>query len=173
MRFSFIRFITPGVVLLMVSCDTGNEPSVKEADAGVAGTQVETEIRELDQIQARAWLERDTIALKRLWSPDFILQAPSNQILTREGVFREMQTPRLAGGLASMEREVLRVTQFGNIVVSMGIDRPVDKTGPNAGIVRSQRYTNVWRREGDHWRVIARHANLLPVDANQQPPISK
>ena len=166
MRSQFIQVIVTSIVLVVIGCDTGKEQTAKTAYIGVDPNEVEAEIRELDQIQGKAWLERDTIALKRLWSPDFILQAPSNKILTREEVFREMQTPRLAGGLSSMERSVLKITQFDNIVVSMGIDRPVDKTGSNAGIVRTQRYTNIWRREGDTWRVIARHANLLPIDTN-------
>jgi ketosteroid isomerase-like protein len=140
-----------------------------EANSASANHQVEAEFRELDQVQAKAWLDRDQAALERLWSPDFVLQAPSNQILTRDGVFREMRTPRLAGGLASMERTVERVTQFGDIVITMGVEHPVNKTGPTAGVVRTQRYTNVWRREGNAWRVIARHAHLLPLDPDQSP----
>jgi hypothetical protein len=42
-----------------------------------------------------------------------------------------------------MERSVERVTQFGDIAISMGVDRPVDKTGPATGVIRTQRYTNV------------------------------
>jgi ketosteroid isomerase-like protein len=143
-----------------------------DSDSAAAISQAEEEIRELDQTQARAWVARDQTALERLWSPEFVLQAPSNQILTREGVFREMGTPRLAGGLASMERTVERVTQFGNLVISMGVEHPVNKTGPTAGVVRTQRYTNVWRRDGNTWRVIARHAHLLPLDPGQPPASS-
>jgi hypothetical protein len=66
-----------------------------------------------------------------------------------------------------MERTVEAVTQFGDIVISMGVDRPSDRTGPTAGVVRTQRYTNVWRKEGNTWRMIARHAHLLPLDTAQ------
>ena len=128
-------------------------------------TSVEAEIRALDEIQAKAWVARDQSALERLWSPDFVIHAPSNQILTREGAFREMKMPRLE--LVSLERAVERVTQFNDIAVSMGIDRYIPKNGPSAGVVHTQRYTNVWRREGATWRKIARHANVLPLSANQ------
>lgn len=124
---------------------------------------VEAEIRALDEIQARAWVARDQSTLERLWSPDFVIHAPSNQILTREGAFREMRTPRLE--LVSLERAVERVTQFNDIAISMGIDRYIPKNGPSAGVVHTQRYTNVWRREGATWRKIARHANVLPLSA--------
>jgi ketosteroid isomerase-like protein len=164
------QIVAASIALVVAGCATGNRSHGAQVVGGAGATsQVEAEMRELDQIQAKAWLERDQAALERLWSPEFVLQAPSNQILTREGVFREMQTPRLAGGLESMERTVERVRQFGDIVISMGVDRPVNKTGPTAGVVRTQRYTNVWRREGNTWRVIARHAHLLPLDQGQPP----
>jgi ketosteroid isomerase-like protein len=163
-----VQIVAASIPLVVAGCATVNHPRGAQAIGGTAATsQVEAEIRELDQTQAQAWLDRDQAALERLWSPEFVLQAPSNQILTREGVFREMRTPRLAGGLASMERTVERVTQFGDIVISMGVEHPVNKTGPTAGVVRTQRYTNVWRREGNTRRVIARHAHLLPLDPGQ------
>jgi ketosteroid isomerase-like protein len=165
-----IQIVAASIALGVVGgCATANHPRGAQVGGAAATSQVEAEIRELDQIQAEAWRDRDQAALELLWSPEFMLQAPSNQILTREGVFREMQTPRLVGGLASMERTVERVTQFGDIVISMGVDRPVNKTGPTAGVVRTQRYTNVWRREGNTWRMIARHAHLLPLEPGQPP----
>ena len=177
-HFKSARVIPTSLLLAVSACmclasshskrAEAQQPTVNEAPSA-HNSEVEAEIRELDQIQGKAWLDRDQETLKRLWSPEFVLQAPSNQILTREGVFREMQTPRLAGGLASMERTTERVTQFGDIVISMGMDRPENKTGPTAGIVRTQRYTNVWRREGNSWRMIARHAHLLPLDPGQLP----
>ena len=122
---------------------------------------VEAEIRALDQTQAKAWVARDQAALEQLWSPEFVIHAPSNQILTREETFREMMTPRLE--MVSLERTVERVTQFGDIAISMGVDHYVPKNGPEAGQVHTQPYTNVWRREGNTWRKIARHANVLPL----------
>jgi ketosteroid isomerase-like protein len=141
----------------------GTSVPASDANAASAISQTEADIRALDEMLAGAWVARDQAVLERFWSPEFVLNAPSNQILTRDEVFREMRTPRLQAGMVSMERTVERVTPFGDIVISMGLDHPVEKEGPFAGIVRTQRYTHVWRREGDTWRVIARHANLLPL----------
>ena len=141
-----------------------------ETNSAAAISQAEAAIRALDEMQARAWVARDQTALERLWSPEFVLNAPSNQILTREGVFREMRTPRLE--LVSMERTVERVTPFGDIMISMGVEHYVPKNGPAAGLVRTQRFTNVWRREGDTWRKIARHAHVLPLEPSQPPASS-
>jgi len=75
--------------------------------------------------------------------------------------------------LVSMERTVERVTPFGDIMISMGVEQYVSKNGPTAGILRTQRFTNVWRREGETWRKIARHAHVLALDSTRQelPPI--
>jgi hypothetical protein len=143
---------------------------VPQTNSVAAISQTEAEIRALDEMQARAWVARDQTALERLWSPEFVLNAPSNQVLTREGVFREMRTPRLE--LVSMARTVERVTPFGDIMISMGIDHYVPKNGPDAGLVRTQRFTNIWRRETDTWRQIARHAHVLSLDLGQ-PPASR
>jgi ketosteroid isomerase-like protein len=145
--------------------------SEKNPPAGIS--QAEAEIRELDQKQAKAWVARDQAALERLWSPEFVLNAPSNQILTREGVFREMKAPRLSTGEASFKRAVERITPLGDIMISMGVEHYVRKNGPNAGVERTQRYTNVWRREGNSWRMIARHAHVLPLDPARSPDSSK
>lgn len=151
--------------------DTGVLPGPSSSVTDREDETPEEEIRALDEEQARAWLAKDQAALERLWSPEFVLNAPSNQILTRKDVFREMRTPRLE--LVSMKRTVERVTPFGDIMISMGVERYVPKNGAAAGLVRTQRYTNVWRREGDTWRKIARHAHVLPPDADQPPASSK
>lgn len=120
---------------------------------------VEAEIRALDEIQAKAWVARDQWALERLWSPDFVLHAPSNQILTRGNVSRDEDA---ATGIGFARTYRAACHSFNDIAVSMGLDRYIPKNGPNAGVALTQRYTNVWRREGTTWRKIARHANLLP-----------
>ena len=144
---------------------------VDQAKDEAAINQAEAEIHALDEMQARAWVARDQTALERLWSPQFVLNAPSNQIFTREGVFCEMRTPRLRESVP-MERTVERVTPFGDIMISMGVERHGPKDGPAADSVRTQRYTNVWRREGDTWRMIGRHAHVLQLDPSEPPASS-
>ena len=164
------QVVAVSIALVVAGCATGNPPrGTQVVGAAMAHSQVEAEIRELDQVQARAWSERDQAALERLWSPEFVLQAPSNQILTREGVFREMRTPRLSTP-TQLERTTERVTPFGDIVIAMGVEHFTPKNGPSAGVAQTQRYTNVWRREGNTWRMIARHAHLLPVEQSPANP---
>jgi len=157
------KSIIASIAVAFAGCATGDRQHSVQVAGGAAMSQAEAQIRELDQIQARAWAERDQSALERLWSPEFVLNAPSNQILTREGVFREMRTPRLSTP-TPLERTTERVTPFGEIMISMGVEHFTPRNGPAAGIMRTQRYTNVWRREGESWRMIARHAHILPLD---------
>jgi hypothetical protein len=166
---------TPLLAVFFVSVSiTSSRPVVNDGDTGTRaagfGTPspaIEAEIRVLDERQAKAWVARDQAALERLWSPEFVLHAPSNQILTRDAVFREMKTPRLE--MLSLDRTVERVTLFGEIAISMGVEHFRPKNGPNAGLRHTQRYTNVWRREGNSWRKIARHANVLPLNPTPRP----
>jgi hypothetical protein len=39
--------------------------------------------------------------------------------------------------------------------------RPIGKA-PLAGQTVKRRFTNIWSREGGTWRLIARHANVIP-----------
>jgi hypothetical protein len=71
-----------------------------------------------------------------------------------------------------MKRTVERVTPFGDIMISMGVEHHGPRDVPAAGVVRTQRYTNVWHREADTWRMIARHAHVLPLDPGQPPASS-
>ncbi len=47
-----------------------------------AQTGVETEIRKLEDEQREAFLKKDTATLFKLFSPDFVVNAPTNKITT-------------------------------------------------------------------------------------------
>jgi hypothetical protein len=52
-------------------------------------------------------------------------------------------------------------------VILMGLEivQPV-RDAPSVGFVAGQevrrRFTNIWKNEGDAWRLFARHANVIP-----------
>jgi len=46
----------------------------------------------------------------------------------------------------------------GDTVVVMGAETVRDT--PDSAVLR-RRYTNVWRREGNTWRLFIRHANIV------------
>jgi len=143
------------VILLLVCAGTwtGARAQSRSAD--------EDAVRSLDDQERVAILNRDRPALERLWSDDFTVNAPSNQVL----IGKRAVLDRVQRGLihySSFERRVEFVRIDGDLGVIMGAEtvRPIGDE-PLAGQTVQRRFTNIWRREAGVWRMIARHANVI------------
>jgi hypothetical protein len=53
------------------------------------------------------------------------------------------------------------VRDYGNVVVSIGMDTVVPNTGPQAGRTVLRRVTQVWQKQKGTWRLTLRHANII------------
>ena len=53
------------------------------------------------------------------------------------------------------EERIEAMKRYGDVVVVMGHDLATDKPGM---LPVRRRFTNVWRHDGDAWRMVARHA---------------
>jgi ketosteroid isomerase-like protein len=114
------------------------------------------QIEELEQEGTRAFLAQDVESLKRLFSDDFVVNSPLDRIHTRDQVL-----DLLSRGLIrhlSQEVKIELIQRHGDIVVVMGSD--VVRNPPDGAAVH-RRFTNVWEAEGDSWRMIARHAQVV------------
>ena len=71
---------------------------------------------------------------------------------------------------SSYERSIEQVRVDGDIVILMGAETltPIGKA-PQAGQTVRRRFTNIWKKEGDTWRLWARHANLILAPAAAKP----
>jgi ketosteroid isomerase-like protein len=154
------RIITPLLLILgyvTTPADAQNPPQDSPAQAA---------IRALDNEERIAALNQDFPALERLWSEHFIVNAPSNQILQNRNAvldwFRRGMTTR-----SSYARVIEQIRVDGDIAVVMGeeILTPT-ANAPHAGQTVRRRFTNIWKKEGDAWRLWARHANWIqtPVE---------
>jgi ketosteroid isomerase-like protein len=123
----------------------------------------EATIREREDQERSAVLAQDFAALERVWSEEFMVNAPNNQVVAGRSrvlaVFRQ--------GIAhygSFERRIEQIRFSGDYAVVMGGEtvKPIDKA-PLAGKIVERRFTHVWRREGDTFRLLARHANVMAV----------
>jgi ketosteroid isomerase-like protein len=154
------RIITTS--LLLLSCVT----TYVGAQALGRDSATEATVRALDNQERLAALKLDYPALERLWSKDFIVNSPNNEILPDRAAalawFRKGMTTR-----SSYERSIEQVRVDGDIVIIMGAETltPIGNA-PYAGQRVRRRFTNIWRKEGDTWRLWARHANwILPPAA--------
>ncbi|MET0621325.1 MAG: nuclear transport factor 2 family protein [Thermoanaerobaculia bacterium] len=119
-------------------------------------------VRALDDEERLAALKRDRRALERLWSDQFIVNAPNNRVVIgKQAVLDEF----VAGGaihFSAFERRIEFIRVDGDFAFVMGAETVKPRTGPSAGQLIQRRFTNVWRKEAGTWRLYARHANVIP-----------
>ena len=123
-------------------------------------------VRSLDDQERAAALNRDVPALERLWSEQFVVNAPNNQVV----VGRQQNLDKFVRGgvinFSSFERTIEFMRVDGEFGVVMGLETVVPRTdAPSAGLIAGQvirrRFTNIWRKEGDTWCLYWRHANVM------------
>jgi Domain of unknown function (DUF4440) len=162
---SFKVAVAVMALALAVACGTSANPantSQNGAKPGPAPDSVETEIKRLEQMEVKAFLERDIPTLSKLWDAKYVVNNPDNKIVA--GVSPEKR-PGLHKPRTSFTREVEHLTVRENLVISMGGETIVPGDGePYAGKTVHRRYTHIWQRVESEWRLIARHANVFRVD---------
>jgi ketosteroid isomerase-like protein len=121
-------------------------------------TSVEAIIRNLEQLESKAVLEKDTTTLRKLWADDYMVNSPANRVVT--GGRSTLDRPVInQGDNVSFTRKVEHVLIKGDYVFAMGSEVVVPRAANGAAIKR--RYTNVWMNEKGQWKLIARHANVV------------
>ena len=124
-------------------------------------------VRSLDDQERIAASNRDSSALERLWSDQFILNAPNNQVVVGKRAVLDMFVRAGIINFSTFERQIELIRADGAFVIIMGLEtvQPVSDA-PSAGLVAGQtikrRFTNVWKNEAGTWRLFVRHANVIP-----------
>ena len=130
-------------------------------------TPDEEQVRFLDDQERLAALQRDTLALERLWSDDFAVNAPNNQVVVGRHAVVETFVGSGVIDFSRFERQIEFIRADGAYVIIMGLEtvEPISDA-PGAGLVAGQtiqrRFTNIWKNEEGTWRLFARHANVIP-----------
>jgi ketosteroid isomerase-like protein len=125
-------------------------------------------VRSLDDQERIAALNRDGSALEKLWSDQFILNAPNNQVVVGKRAVLDMFVWAGIINFSTFERQIELIRADGAFVIIMGLEtvQPVSDA-PSAGLVAGQtikrRFTNVWKNEAGTWRLFVRHANVIPA----------
>jgi ketosteroid isomerase-like protein len=133
------------------------------SSSSLAQASKETQIRTLENAQREAFLKKDTTALYKLFSPTFVVNAPTNKITTLQELKQLIRNGKV--DLESFDRVTEKVTFTGDIAIAMGNEtlRPTGKM-PNAGKTVKRRYTNIWIKNGNSWRLTARQATIISVE---------
>ncbi|RYG68087.1 nuclear transport factor 2 family protein, partial [bacterium] len=112
-------------------------------------------VKALEQRQARVAVSGDKAELERLFAPDFALVNPSGALTSRQELLALLTggTPYRSATFANE-----RVLDYGETIVTVGLETVVPNTGPQAGKDVRRRITHVWHREGGRWLLELRHA---------------
>jgi ketosteroid isomerase-like protein len=149
-------------VLFAYGC--GDRPGQTPLSPGPGATDTsatEAEIRRLEQREVDAVLARDSAALGQIWDARFVVHNPESQIV--QATANAADRPVMQQARTTFTRDVEQLTVHEDIVISMGSETVVPAGAePRAGETVHRRYTNIWRRAGGSWRLIARHANVVP-----------
>jgi ketosteroid isomerase-like protein len=117
---------------------------------------IEQEIRMLDVAHADAILRGDLDALAKLWTEDFVVNNPFNEVDKANRILTGAVT------YSSFTRNAEKVTVFGDTVIVMGQEIVVPKgESPDAGKTINRRYTNIWMKRSGKWRLVARQASVI------------
>ena len=121
-------------------------------------------ITRLDLAHARAIFKGDATSLDSLMDDDVTVNHPTNKIvkekaellaLIKQGVIR----------YTAFERHPQTFLFFEDMVVVMGDEWVTPAPGaPNAGKKINRRYTNIWMKKANTWKLCVRHANNVCQD---------
>jgi ketosteroid isomerase-like protein len=131
-------------------------PGLVSAQSAQQRTAIEQEIRRLDLAHADAVLRGDLAAMDKLWTKDFKVNNPFNEIDKADRIRTG------AVSYSSFIREPESVLIHGDTVIVMGREEVVPKgNSPDAGKTINRRYTNIWMKRNGKWRLVARHASVI------------
>ncbi len=138
------------VAVIILASGSSSGQSAKQNAA------IEQEIRRLDLAHANAVLRGDLKAIDRLWTEDFVVNNPFNEIDKADRIRTGAVT------YSSFLRVPEVVTIHGETVIVMGREEVVPKDkSPDAGKTINRRYTNIWMKRKGEWRLVARHASVI------------
>ena len=139
------KTLVSSALLFVVLCSHAQEDKIKTA------------IQNLEQKSILAIQQKDSATLSKLWSPTFMVNAPTNMVI-KGGQIEMVMSGRIS--YASFTGGLEQILINGDIVITMGHETVVPLPGsPNAGQTIERRYTHVWKKHGESWVLIARHAN--------------
>jgi len=137
-----------GILLTFLSCECFSQQSD------------EATIRTLENKEREAILKSDTIQLSILMSRKIVVQNPENKIVGYREIMDRIRNGKI--NYARFERQIENIAFLNGIVVVMGTEIPVPKgETQNAGKTVTRRFTNVWTKENDGWKLTARQATIV------------
>src|SRR5690606_39175472 len=123
----------------------------------------ESEIRQLENDARQAILKKDTVALRKLFSPDFLVNSPANKVETFQNLMARIRQGTI--DRESFEKNIEKISIVQNIAIVMGneVVKPAGDAS-HAGKMVKRRYTNIWIKDKDGWKLLARQSTITSLE---------
>lgn len=109
--------------------------------------------------------EKDTRALERLLTADFVYRTPGAEVGRADFLKGVASVP---GRITSVEGEGLRVSVYGETAVLTGVQRARVRADDGTEQEGSSAFTDVFVRQGGRWRLALAYGVELPAPAAQE-----
>ncbi len=131
-------------------------------DTSFAQNNSETVIRNLENAEGQAWVNKDSVALFKMFSPQLVVNTPLNRVATLEVLKKLMRAGKI--DISSSEKVIEKITFMKDMAVVMGRDI-VKPQGAmeNAGKTVTRQYTDVWIKDKSGWHLTIRQATIISI----------
>ncbi len=123
----------------------------------------EATIRRLENAEREAILKRDTTMLSELMSTQIIVQNPENAIVGFKNIMSRVKEGKI--NYSRFERRIENIAFVGDIAIVMGLEILIPQgVTQNAEKTVKRRFTNIWIKEKDIWKLTSRQATIISVN---------
>jgi hypothetical protein len=106
----------------------------------------------------KAIVTHDEAGVKAVWAEDLVVNAPNNAILRRDAVIAALRSDLL--DYRDFHKIIEYVGAHSDATIVMGYDTMIPLGGPDQGKPILRRFTDIWMKDGDDWKLIARQATI-------------
>ena len=123
----------------------------------------ETLIRRLENEERNAILKGDTTMLYQLMSSQIVVHNPENTIVNLKQIIQRIKSGKINYG--SFDRHIEKITFIGDAAIVMGEEILVPQgSSQNANKTVTRRFSNIWMKEHNVWKLAARQATIISID---------
>jgi ketosteroid isomerase-like protein len=128
----------------------------------LAQSNDEAEIRRLERYWTELLDKGDTTTLLGLWSENYVVNNPYGNIVTPEDIVALMKSGHV---FPAVERIIETITFNRDIAIVMGkeLQQPANMTPDHKEWI-PRRFTNVWIKTTDGWKLAARQSSVICAD---------
>ena len=135
-------------------------PGARSGKIRLVNETTEQLVSSPEQSEARAMLSGDVETLSRLWAEQLIVNNPANMVVSCVQVLELVEAKRIA--YVSFQRATEAISVVGDTAITMGHEVVVPAPGtPFAGESLTRRYTNIWMRMDNAWKLVGRQATVV------------